>query len=79
MLNLSHYFFLGNGFACQNLTTNSGLISGAETDQWGNQYSDDGLMTITVENGGAELVNIFTQQQAGQNWEPNLWASTVTK
>jgi hypothetical protein len=43
---------VGNGFACMNLTTNSGEINvdgiNVIEDPWGNLYSDTGLITINV-------------------------------
>ena len=87
---------VGNGFACMNLTTNSGEINvdgiNVIEDPWGNLYSDTGLITINVTNTfhhrtyiffqvadyASSTVNLFTQQQPGQPWEPSLWKSTVS-
>jgi len=73
----------GQGYACQNLTTNSGSIYvdgvDVQEDEWGNLYSDEGKITINVGDETAQLVNLFTTQQPGMNWEPNMWKSTVTK
>lgn len=72
----------GTGWGAMNLTTNSGTINvdGANViqDAWGNLYTDTGAITITVGSGGAALVNLFTVQQPGNNWEPSLWHSTVS-
>jgi len=71
-------------WACQNLTTNSGEIvvdgpEGVQEDAWGNKYSDTGRVTINVGDETAQIVNLFTVQQPGMNWEPNMWKSTVQK
>ena len=73
-----------NEWACQNLTTNSGEIvvdgpEGVQEDPWGNKYSDTGRVTINVGDETAQIVNLFTVQQPGMNWEPNMWKSTVQK
>ncbi|CBY24319.1 unnamed protein product [Oikopleura dioica] len=73
---------VGNGFACMNLTTNSGEINvdgiNVIEDPWGNLYSDTGIITINVADYASSTVNLFTQQQPGQPWEPSLWKSTVS-
>ncbi|CAG5085287.1 Oidioi.mRNA.OKI2018_I69.PAR.g10857.t1.cds [Oikopleura dioica] len=73
---------VGNGFACMNLTTNSGEINvdgiNVIQDPWGNLYSDTGLVTINVADYASSTVNLFTTQQPGQPWEPSLWKSSVS-
>ena len=80
---LELYDSYGDAYACQNLTTNSGTIyvdgTNVQEDPWGNLYSDNGQITINVGDETAQLVNLFTTQQPGMNWEPNMWKSTVTK
>lgn len=70
---------VGNGFACMNLTTNSGEINvdgiNVIEDPWGNLYSDTGIITINVNNTLIHtLSNLFAgrrlRQQHGQPLHP---------
>ena len=73
----------GNPYSCQNLSTNSGeiVVDGeyVQMDPWGGIYSDEGKMFFNVGEEAAILVNLFTTQQPGVNWEPDTFVSTVTK
>lgn len=72
----------GNPYGAQNLSTNSGTInvdgSNVVQDAWGNLYTDTGIVSLTVGDEAADVVNLFTTQQPGANWEPSFWHSTVT-
>lgn len=72
----------GNPYSSQNLSSNSGEIVADGTnvieDEWGNLYSDTGIMTFVVGDQSGQVVHISTTQQPGMNWEPSLWHSTVT-
>ena len=72
----------GNDVGLQNLTTNSGDITVDGTnvvqDEWGNLYTDTGVIAMTVTDAASNVVHVFTTQQPGQNWEPDFWTSTVT-
>jgi hypothetical protein len=72
----------GNPYGAQNLSTNSGTITAdgvnVVQDAWGNLYTDTGLINLNVGDETADVVNLFTTQQPGQNWEPSFWHSTVT-
>lgn len=72
----------GNAFGAQNLSTNSGAITAdgvnVVEDAWGNLYTDTGLITLTVGDQASAIVNVFTVQQPGANWEPSFWHSTVS-
>jgi len=73
----------GNEYACQNLSTNSGEIvvdgTNVQMDPWGNIYSDNGKIMINVGDQSGIIVNLFTTQQPGMNWEPDTFTSTVIK
>lgn len=72
----------GNAFGAQNLSTNSGEITvdgiNVVEDAWGNLYTDTGMVSLTVGDQAAEIVNLFTTQQPGANWEPSFWHSSVS-
>ena len=66
------------GFACQNISAPFGTVA-AQADAWGNQYSDDGLFSVTVGDGPfGDLFQISITQQPGQTSALNLWASSVS-
>merc|ERR1711915_880944 len=66
------------GFACQNISAPFGTVTATE-DAWGNQYSDDGVFTVTVgDDEFGDLFQISITQQPGQTSALNLWASSVT-
>jgi len=48
-------------------------------DPWGNIYSDNGKIMINVGDQSGIIVNLFTTQQPGMNWEPDTFTSTVIK
>merc|ERR1712147_53211 len=55
----------GNGWAAQNITADFGEVS-AESDEWGNSYSDDGSFTVTVGDAVfGQLFQISVVQQPG--------------
>ena len=66
------------GFACQNISAPFGTVS-ATADAWGNQYSDDGTFSVTVNDEPfGDLFQISITQQPGQTSSLNLWASSVS-
>lgn len=66
------------GFACQNISAPFGEVF-ATQDAWGNQYSDDGIFSVTVGDGPfGDLFQISITQQPGQTSALNLWASSVS-
>ena len=50
-----------------------------QMDPWGNIYSDNGKIMINVGDQSGIIVNLFTTQQPGMNWEPDTFTSTVIK
>jgi len=72
----------GTPFGAMNLSTNSGTITvdgvNVIQDVYGNLHTDTGLVTIAVGDEAAMVVNLFTTQQPGVNWEPSFWHSSVT-
>lgn len=70
---------LSDEFAAQNITAAFGTVN-AETDNWGNQYTDTGSFTVTVSDDQVfgQLFQISLTQQPGQTAPLNLWESTVT-
>ena len=67
-----------NGFACQNISAPFGTVN-AQADAWGNQYSDSGVFSVTVNDEVfGDLFQISITQQPGQTSALNLWASSVS-
>jgi hypothetical protein len=66
------------GFACQNITAPFGVVD-ADPDAWGNQYSDNGVFSVTVgDEPFGDLFQISITQQPGQTSALNLWESSVS-
>jgi len=67
-----------NGYACQNISAPFGSVT-ATDDVWGNQYSDSGSFSVTVDDVEfGELFQISITQQPGQTSALNLWQSSVS-
>merc|ERR1712137_1116544 len=65
----------GNGWAAQNITADFGEVS-AESDEWGNSYSDDGSFTVTVGDAVlGQLFQISVVQQPGNTGVLSMWSS----
>merc|ERR1711885_54341 len=68
----------GNGWAAQNITADFGEVS-AESDEWGNSYSDDGSFTVTVGDAVfGQLFQISVVQQPGNTGVLSMWSSSVS-
>lgn len=75
--------WLGHGWGAQNLTTSHGTILADEVnvvqDDWGNLYTDTGIVTVQVDSRVADNFELQTQQQPGNLWDPCAFLSEVTK
>merc|ERR1711970_76647 len=68
----------GNAWSSQNITADFGTVA-AETDEWGNSYSDDGSFTVTVGDAVfGQLFQISVVQQPGNTGVLSMWSSSVT-
>merc|ERR1711920_784693 len=68
----------GEEWAAQNITADFGVVS-AETDEWGNSYSDDGSFTVTVGDAVfGQLFQISVVQQPGNTGVLSMWSSSVS-
>merc|ERR1711937_793949 len=68
----------GNAYAVQNISADFGVVSATE-DNWGNQYSDDGSLTVTVGDAVfGQLFQISVVQQPGNTGVLSMWSSTVS-
>merc|ERR1711970_1404903 len=67
-----------NAWSSQNITADFGTVA-AETDEWGNSYSDDGSFTVTVGDAVfGQLFQISVVQQPGNTGVLSMWSSSVT-
>jgi len=68
----------GNAWSSQNITADFGTVA-AETDEWGNSYSDDGSFTVTVGDAVfGQLFQISVVQQPGNTGVLSMWSSSVS-
>merc|ERR1712203_869718 len=68
----------GDEWAAQNIAADFGVVS-AETDEWGNSYSDDGSFTVTVGDAVfGQLFQISVVQQPGNTGVLSMWSSSVS-
>lgn len=67
------------GWGAQNISAPFGTVT-ATADAWGNQYSDDGAFTVTVDQHDpfGDLFQISVTQQPGNTEALNLWQSSVS-
>lgn len=75
--------WLGNPWGGQNLTTSHGtlIVDGVNVieDNWGNKYTDTGIVGVNVDGRVGNNFELETQQQPGNLWDPCAFLSTVVK
>merc|ERR1711881_147316 len=67
------------GWGAQNISAPFGTVA-ATADAWGNQFSDDGSFSVTVDQHDpfGDLFQISVTQQPGNTDALNLWQSSIS-